>query len=101
MKEQLLALCEHLEPLVRPYGYHVGATGSALYGMSGHVPEDLDIILYLHKNDEMQIQPADLLLKCSMLNIKTLDQYPEFRWENKRVVFTATWNDLKVDFLFL
>lgn len=99
---ELVSICTFLEPLIRPLGWHCAATGSALYGQSGHHPEDLDILLYRHNGfDFKRLRPFDVLLKAGFRNIQDCTGYPEFDGEpHRRKVFRVILpSGTKIDFL--
>lgn len=115
MQQKLIDLCAWLEVQVRPLGYHVAATGSSLYGLSEHEPEDLDVIVYKHSgwNPPLAIKrlrPFDLLQAIGFRGVDDLSLYPEFEGDRtQRCVLGVTPNStigkqkvgVKIDFLFI
>ncbi len=108
--QKLVELCAWLEPKVREVGWHVAATGSALYGHPGaeeREPDDLDIVLFRHSGYNGTLwRPFDVLLHAGLRKIQDCTEYPEFmeggRRESKRQVFR--WiapSGTKIDFLCL
>lgn len=119
MQQKLIELCIWLEAQVRPFGFHVAATGSALYGHPDDpsytsVPgyqSDLDVVIYRHSGWKQTLwRPFDLLLNIGFRVIDDLSEYPEFEGDRKqRTVLSvgpkSTINGklvgVKIDFMFI
>jgi hypothetical protein len=89
--------CAIFEQKLRPMGYHVALTGSALYGL-GKGKADIDIIIYPNNDQEPHDEPAnEVLAVIGVTKFDVLDLH-----DYSRDVFSAVAKDgTKIDFWFL
>jgi hypothetical protein len=112
--KKLVELCQWLEAQVRPYGYHVAATGSALYGhpdLRQSEIEDLDIVLYRHSGWLHEpVRPFNLLQLVGFRGVNDLSDYEEFEGDRRQRCVLGVKPDstihgvkigVKIDFLFI
>lgn len=102
--QKLVELATYLEPMARAHGYHVGITGSCLYGkekpfalMEHPAPEDMDLLFYWDSSKEPALTPPELLKNVFRIKAKNCADYPC----PTRNVFSAQINGVKIDFIFL
>ena len=92
-------LARDFEKIVSQYGYHIGLTGSVLYGDN---PGDIDFIIYTHHADVCwpKIDMEDML---NLLGVH--DVHPAKGREYEAMVFKAnfvnSYLDVKLDFIVL
>jgi hypothetical protein len=105
-----ITICQWLEKRLRPLGYHVGLTGSCLYGMGkSKEPKDVDVIIYPASDTKTLIPPGELLAKVGITNAEDCNQMPlrdypegEEPTHPRRTIWRAIKSDgHKVDFFFL
>lgn len=68
LAQEAVQLCTYIEPRLRPLGWHVALTGSALYGKLGDAATkdttDIDIAIYPHHDESIDIldEPLDEIM---------------------------------------
>lgn len=76
LQQEAIDLCVDLEEILRPQGFHVGLTGSRLYGNGKK--NDIDVIVYPHanvKNDPKKI--VKILEECGVkIELDATPDYP-------------------------
>lgn len=102
MLDQLIKLVTYLEPIARANGYHVGITGSCVYG--GHCDledQDMDVIVYWDSGEKPSIRPFELLKDKFKVpgHIRDCCDYQER--DRTREVLSTEIQGIKVDFIFL
>lgn len=98
-------LATRLEPRFRELGYHLGLTGSSLYGKPqppypNYVPRDIDLFCYWHSDIiKPDLTPQELL---GSLSIKFTEALPEDRrdYPTSRTVLKSSWQGRRIDFIF-
>lgn len=69
-------LCKLCERKLRDIGWHVGLTGSALYGSKAGIIEDINIIIYPHIADDgskSEIPPREVLEYLGLTDIEHIE----------------------------
>lgn len=92
-------LCFGFEKLLAHHGWHVGLTGSCLYGAKGG--SDLDLIVYPHIKDDgahSVLTPNEVLALIGVTDIEHWEaDYPGI----VDYIFVGKLGDIKVDAFFL
>lgn len=87
VKARAAKLCTYLEEKLRPIGWHVGLTGSCLYGMGKRAKPDIDIIFYPNNDTEPHDETADELFEAAGIkNVTELGLSEDYQ----RAVFVTT-----------
>ena len=96
---EAVELATKFEAVVKKYGYHIGLTGSVLYGNN---QQDIDFIVYTHHADVCwpKIELEDMLKLLGCQNVRSASKdYAD------AMVFKANhvnqFHDYKIDFLVL
>jgi predicted nucleotidyltransferase len=102
--QSAVKMCRQIEPKLRSVGWHVGLTGSILYGKqeSDKPPSgDLDLILYPNNDDnDAKAQFASELMRA--MGIANWEVIPERTQDyNRTVVRAFTRDGRKIDFFIL
>jgi len=93
-----IKLANKFEKIVSEYGYHIGLTGSILYGLN---PNDIDFIIYTHHADVCwpKIEVEDMLNLLGLHNVRPAkDGYDAMVFKAN---YVNEYQDLKLDFLVL
>lgn len=105
--EKAVSLCTVLEPRLRGVGWHIGLTGSTLYGQRGPKKigrkSDIDLILYPNNDGEAHPETFEELMKAMMIkkyrlllpNPLSPVSYP------RDVIRVMTKDGIQVDFFLL
>src|SRR6187402_1215621 len=99
--ESAIELCKTYEPILRDNGWHVGLTGSCLYGMG--TGKDVDFIIYPHVHDDGSTSPLTPSQVLELINVAdsycTHDEdYPD---SVKYIWIGTASNGDRHDFFFL
>jgi predicted nucleotidyltransferase len=100
-REDAVELAKRFERIVEPYGYHIGLTGSVLYGLN---PSDIDFIVYIHHDQSIcwpKIDIEDLLKLLQLNNLRPAKECEEYETMVFKANYQDNFRDLKIDFLVL
>lgn len=88
LRARAIKLCTYLEKKLRPTGWHVGLTGSCLYGMGKRDKPDIDIIFYPNNDTDAHHETADELFEfAGIKNVEMLGLSEDYQ---RPVYFTRT-----------
>lgn len=99
--EKVVEICTQFEQILRPIGFHVGLTGSCLYG--GGEGKDMDCIIYPHIKEDgsfSKMQPEAVLKTLGMSDIRnTYDS--EYEFSEDYIYIAKHPEGMRIDFFFL
>lgn len=94
-----IVLCQSIERIVTPLGYHCALGGSVL--TKGSSEKDLDIFVYPHKTREGD-QPAEIRSALeSQLRISDWDKKEHTAYGDDKEVYATQWEGKRIDFFFV
>lgn len=97
--------CIKWEKILRPMGYHIGLTGSCLYGPE--IKSDIDVIIYPHIEKDGSRQDRDckfILEKLGIKKVKHTFKAPLSNEEYNELVdyiYIGQYENMKIDAFFL
>ena len=94
--EDIIKLCTKLELIARPEGFHVGWTGSTLYGQGSN--NDLDLIVYPHKSYKKTKMQGELCIR-DMFKGQKVESLADKEYQ--RQVYRTHINGIQIDILYL
>jgi len=102
--EEALALIRMLEPKLTQVGFHVALMGSVL--IEGHSTNDLDLILFPHSSNRVDVESARLELTIAGLRPVISRARVAAAWEREgssdaKHVEVWAYNDKRVDLFFM
>src|SRR4051812_20889888 len=96
--------CIEFEKILNTVGFHIGLTGSALYGEPGEPPKDLDIIIYPHINDDGNhsiMSPPEVLALLGITDIEHTESDTWYGNGHVDYIYKGKLNGENVDAFFL
>lgn len=111
-RDDALELAWKFERIIEPFGYHIGLTGSALYGdcqlnsAYDNAPNigDIDFIIYTHHDSSIcwsKITIEELLNKLDCENVRPAKELTDYETFVYKANYKDEYRDLKIDFIVL
>lgn len=98
-----IAICQNFEGILRNLGWHVGLTGSCLYGPSP-AADNIDIIVYPHVAEDgskSNLSPQEVLSLIGVTDVTHTESDQWYGGWHVDYIYVGRHESIKVDAFFL